>query len=288
MRYANDIVTIEMEPDFGARVTSLRDLRTGREWLIEGEPTGSSADDAGYGADQARGWDECFPTIISTDGVEFGWPGRLRDHGALWGRPWQCREEADGLTAVCTDSRFRFSRNLRVAGDTISVDYTISNTGAERFAYLYSQHMLLSLQEGERVAVSGVGPLFPNGGSPGDGIRWPGFPEFNPVRGIDAGVMAKLYGNLESDARIVAGSPEQAIALRWSARDLPAVGLWFDYGGWPPESPVHQVAVEPTSAPAAALTAPAAIWLASGESRAWRIEIRLLDAENLQEGLFDE
>lgn len=60
----SDRMRLTLEPDFGARITSLTDLlRSGRQWLVKGPCTGGADDQAGYGVAEARGWDECFPTI---------------------------------------------------------------------------------------------------------------------------------------------------------------------------------------------------------------------------------
>ena len=53
----SEAIRAEVEPAFGARVTSLVDRRTGRDWLVPGAAVPGGA----YGAAQAVGWDECFP-----------------------------------------------------------------------------------------------------------------------------------------------------------------------------------------------------------------------------------
>ena len=88
-------VTIESEamrvavlPAFGARVVSLLDKCSAREWMFEGGQTSDTGEDAVYGADAAVGWDECFPTVSPWDASQTAWQRRLRDHGDIWGRPW--------------------------------------------------------------------------------------------------------------------------------------------------------------------------------------------------------
>src|ERR1700685_2525321 len=77
-------IRVAVAPECGARVTSLVDLRTGREWLTQGEPASNPSIEARYGLHEAAGWDECFPTVSScTIGGEY-----FRDHGELWGKPW--------------------------------------------------------------------------------------------------------------------------------------------------------------------------------------------------------
>jgi hypothetical protein len=64
------------------------------------------------------------------------------------------------------------------------------------------------------------------------------------------------------------------------------MGLWLDYGGWPEEKPLHQVAIEPTSAAAddlaGALALGQARWLAPRETHEWSVRLTLLDPEEGQ------
>jgi hypothetical protein len=73
--------------------------------------------------------------------------------------------------------------------------------------------------------------------------------------------------------------PTGGIRFDWSGAGIPAFGLWLDYGGWPPGAPVHQVALEPTTAPADDLTQAEAMGharqLAPGETHRWSVRITL-------------
>jgi hypothetical protein len=78
---------LTVDPAFGARVLTLTDRNTGRQWLMEGTRASDTSEEAAYLGDASRGWDECFPTVLSCHHA--AWGGRLRDHGLLWGRPWE-------------------------------------------------------------------------------------------------------------------------------------------------------------------------------------------------------
>ncbi len=269
----NAVVRLELAPEWGARVTSLIDKRSGRDWLVQGPCRGDAGLAAVYAFDQARGWDECFPTVASCSGTAFGWPGDLRDHGDLWGRPWRCRRTGDGISATYTSDRFEFTRQLSLDGDNIAADYRVENTGMSAFGYLYSQHMLLRLHPGETISCTGVGPFTRSGVE----VGWPA-PDLHPVRDAAAAVAAKLYAPLTSRASMTAGGEAGALRLQWDQSDAGAVGLWLDYGGWPAGSPVHQVAIEPTTAAADSLEDSIPVWLEPGDSRTWRVSISLSHA----------
>ena len=112
-----------------------------------------------FGATQASGWDECFPTVLECDGIDFGWNGPLRDHGMLWGRPWKAETRDGCLETIFENYQFRFVRRLTLVGSNLIADYSLINANTKPFGYLYSQHMLLALNPGEILSFNGVGPF---------------------------------------------------------------------------------------------------------------------------------
>ena len=65
--------------------------------------------------------------------------------------------------------------------------------------------------------------------------------------------------------------------IRFDRTDVPAFGLWFSYGGWPATNPVHQVALEPTTATADDLAQAEALGqariLAQDQTHRWQVKI---------------
>lgn len=211
----SEAIRAEIDPAFGARVTSLVDRRTGRDWLVPGP----AVEGGTYGAAEARGWDECFPTVAPCEHPAWG---PLRDHGELWSRPWR----ADGDALTCETPRFRFSRRLTAEGDRLHADYAVDCDEP----WMWSQHALLALHPGERFAFEGADP--------------------GPVGPVeeDTGLAEKTYAPAEGRVRAAVGSSRGGIALEWDAAEMPVLGLWRSYGGWPPGGPpAHQVAIEPTT-----------------------------------------
>ena len=91
----NEAMRIVLQPEYGARVVSLLDKASGRDWIFAGPQSRNTGEAAVYGGDEAVGWDECFPTISPWDASATGWKRRLRDHGDVWGRPWR-RDDVTG------------------------------------------------------------------------------------------------------------------------------------------------------------------------------------------------
>lgn len=81
-------LAFETVPALGGKLTSLRDERTGREWLwrnprirYQRVPHGSSY--VQYA--DTGGWDECFPSVSQCEYPSAPWKGAMvQDHGELW------------------------------------------------------------------------------------------------------------------------------------------------------------------------------------------------------------
>ncbi len=246
----NDRLTLSMSPDYGARVLSLTDRNSGRQWLVTGPQSTRTGEDAVYGADEAVGWDECFPTVLSCDHP--AWEGRLRDHGALWGRKWTVdRAKPDCVETRIETPRFRFTRRLTVTGAAVVADYRVTNLGTGPMPYLWSQHCLLATRPGDRIVLAGHESLRVEG----DPFVWPIHRgrDLSIVGPLDEGFAVKAYSETPRSASAAIQGPDGGIAFDW--QDMPAFGLWLCYGGWPKGNPVHQVALEPTTGTADDLAA---------------------------------
>lgn len=275
LRLESATVALAMAPHFGARIITLTDKRTGRNWLVPGALDGARDDDASYLAPQARGWDECYPTVGRCEAPH--WGRTLRDHGDLWGRPWRCSQSNNTLSATYCGGEIEFTRHLELNDDNLVGTYEIKNTSNNELPGLWSQHCLLACRPGETLALDGIVALTRGGQNVDlddvDGV------DFTRVHDIEKGVALKAYGAVESRARIRIAGEGGGIEFSWSASDAPYLGLWLDYGGWPADAPVHQIAVEPTTSPtddlAGALAGGHALWLTPGEHRHWQTTITL-------------
>ncbi len=267
----NDQIALTLDPNFGARVTSLTDLASGRQWLVPGACVGGET----YLGDQARGWDECFPTVAPC--CHPGWDGPLRDHGDLWGRPWQASAEEATCVATFDDPRFTFTRSLRLQGASVTADYQVTNRSPAVLPYLWSQHCLLATTPADRILLHGIAAMRAEGVA----VDWPTHPtrDLSVIGAMNEGLALKLYGGAAIAASAEVAGETGGIRFDWSGGDIPAFGLWLDYGGWPPGAPVHQVALEPTTAPADDLAQATAMGrarlLAPSQTHRWSVRIAL-------------
>jgi hypothetical protein len=311
----NDRVRLTCVPTLGARIVSMVDRLTGREWLVQGEPpseaaaTAWAADEAVFGGAESYGWDECLPTVapcadpLDTDPAA----PPLRDHGDLWGRPAAVRDEGGVLVATweCRRGPSTFTRRVRLDGAKVVAEYVLENRGVADLPVLWSMHPLFALEPGARFDVEGLASVRVQAAvgvplAPGH-AAWPEAPGFDgrtlaldTVGPLDGGVALKLFGGWElygswdsvsgeglpGVAAIVA--PDGAILdVAWYAPICPNLGIWRCEGGWPPPpaAPRVQHALEPTTSPdddlATAFANGRALTVAPAERVAWSVTFRV-------------
>ncbi len=287
LHLSNDHVALSVAPDFGARITTLVDRRTGRDWLVAGALEGAAGDEAVFGGREACGWDECFPTVAPCMDPTHG--RMLRDHGDLWGRPWSCSAADGTIRARFDGAGWWFGRDLVLAGRTVEARYEVTNTGDDPLPYLWSQHCLLATGPGDRINLEGIGPMTVTGGVSPQGpvagglFEWPelstALPDLRTVRDASAGFAIKAYAPVDDVVSASVGGADGSVRFSWAKADVPFLGLWLDYGGWPQDRPVHQIAIEPTTAAADDLAAAhenrQVRWLAPRETHKWMVTMTL-------------
>ncbi|HEY6057745.1 MAG TPA: hypothetical protein VIV06_06920, partial [Candidatus Limnocylindrales bacterium] len=290
----NELLRVIVVPEFGAKVVSLVDRRTGREWLVQGSPQADgAAREAVFGGAAAYGWDECLPTVApAADPVL---PGRrLRDHGDQWGRPCGV-DTVDGAIQSRWDGLdwpYRLVRRLSLDGPSVVAEYTLevdSTIASKALPFLWSMHPLFTLEPGSRIRLpDGVRDVTITNGTgtgiePGGRIGWPSAARsvahgdhlaLDEVRAAESGQALKLYaGPVERGWTVAETTDGGRLQVSWDTSFARFVGLWLDYGGWPaaPDMPRHEVAIEPTTAPAddlaTAIAGGHAERLAGGERR---------------------
>jgi galactose mutarotase-like enzyme len=285
---------IRVAPELGAKITSLKNLETGREWmwrppgpfrLFRNEPGDTFERSTLVGAD------ECLPTVSPCK-----WKGRtLPDHGEVWSVPWTLDRHAwdQGRirTTVTTPvSPFVFERTIRLEENEVLLDYWIRSVSSEQEPFLWAFHPLLKIVEGDRInlsadvrsvrveSVAGL-PDMPHGS-----IRpWP-----EPIPGVELGRMhfgshspacAKLFVESPSEGRAAIVNPRtrESIILEFDVRQNPSLGIWLTRGGW---YGYEHVALEPTNlvsdslAEAVPRVTPTVILPPRGE-RSWTIRLSL-------------
>lgn len=281
---------VEIDPAFGARVLSFVDRRSGRDWIAKGPQSAQTGEDAIYLADEAVGWDECFPTVAPWDATGTPYGRRQRDHGDLWGRPWTVDAHSAGSLATSwSDGAVRFTRRLSLSAATLTAAYEVTNLGAQPLPYMWALHGLLAVTPDDRIEMADVGSVAASYIAHNDKtivaprVPWPdaggSIGALDTVRPAASHFAAKLYASDVPAARASIGGANGWLDIAWNRDELRHLGLWLNYGGWPSAGDVHHLALEPTTAPVdhlgQALEQGTAITLAPGAVSRWSVTLTL-------------
>jgi hypothetical protein len=239
-RLKSDGVELAVVPELGAKIISLKNLKTGREWLWH-PPTGLKLFRNRCGDDFSRsplvGIDECLPTIASC-----WWRGReLPDHGELWNVPWNIDESALAAGVLKTRVRltispFELERMIELQQREVLISYKLNNHSDGEENFLWALHPLLQLQAGDQLELPDSTRQLLNGEAWVDAIT-SAFPKKNCIKAFAAPVSEGLaaINNLKTGDRL---------EFKWDPTENSVLGLWLTRGGWHGH---HHFAIEPTN-----------------------------------------
>jgi galactose mutarotase-like enzyme len=272
----NQRVEIAVVPELGARIISVRNLRTEREWMwhprrgrkLFRNPAG---DDFANGP--LIGVDECLPTIAPCM-----WKGRaLPDHGEVWNCAWNVDRNAwsEGILRTFVDlnlSPLAFERVVELQDNEVRLRYALTNYSGAPEAYLWAFHPLLDMQPGDQVRLPDSTRALLNG------ANW--------VDDLDAevpGRNAKVFASpiVHGTAAIENGRTGDSLEFEWDPSENNTLGVWLTRGGWHGH---HHLALEPTNGQPDDLAAAAAQHrcgtISPGASVQWEVVLRLGAAES--------
>ena len=236
----NERLEIAVVPELGAKIISLRNLRTNREWMWH--PAGALKlfrnrlrDEFSNGT--LAGADECLPTIAPCV-----WRGRrLPDHGELWSSAWEVDVAAweNGLLKTHVSlpvSPFDFERTIRLEGNRVSMDYRLTNRGVSGEEFLWALHPLLRLEADDQLRLPASTRARLNGETWID----------SPGVGLPVGGCAKTFASpvKEGQAELFNLRTRDRLFFEWNPQENGTLGLWLTRGGWHGH---HHYAIEPTN-----------------------------------------
>lgn len=291
---ANSELSVEFVPVEGGRISSLRSVRSGIEFLTQSQRRGPCVE-AGLNTRFQDGFcagiEECLPTVglsgLETEG------GPVPDHGDFWQLPWRLLH-VSGTDARMSATGFsrplRFTKRLTLEHNTLRIAYEVVNAGSAPQSFLYACHPLFAISAGDRIRLPGeIRQLtldYSKGdrlGLPGATVAWPvtqGAVRLDVALGPQAGTAEMFYSSRlnQTVCGIDRKASGQLLEVSFDSQRLPYLGLWLCYGGWPgdgEEPRQYAVALEPTTAPcnnlANAQQTRTAISLKAGEAYEWEI-----------------
>jgi galactose mutarotase-like enzyme len=246
----NEEIELEVVPELGAKIISLKNLRTGREWLWHPQSVLKlfrNRPRDNFSQSPLVGIDECFPTIEPCS-----WQERdLSDHGELWNTPWEVDSKAwdDGIlkmSARLNISPFKFERTIELYGNEVRMSYELTNLAAMEENFVWAIHPLLRLQPGDQLELPASTRALLNGEGWVDGID-SAIPETN---------CAKVFATPLSEGLVAIHNPDTGdrLEFEWDPAENNTLGLWLTRGGWHGH---HHFAIEPMNSGADSLASAA-------------------------------
>jgi galactose mutarotase-like enzyme len=264
------VIELSIIPELGGKINSLRDSRTGREWLwrhprfiYKHVPHGSS-----YTAQSdTGGWDECFPSVAQCEYPSAPWQGAaIQDHGELWSHPVEFEmDEQDGRVTLLTRWQgiilpYTFTRvvTLKENSSIVHVDYEVVNNVDQPINYVWCIHPLLAIEPGMELLLPSsarfnVGGSIPQNLVPPEkklqypfaasGLNFPLLPEPSAGRAI------KIWSDPlpTGDGWALLRAQDGELQMRWDVAFLPQVAAWMNFGAWAADggTPYFNLGLEP-------------------------------------------
>jgi galactose mutarotase-like enzyme len=264
------VMELSIIPELGGKVNSLRDPRTGREWLWRHPrfPYKQVAHGSSYtAASDTGGWDECFPSVAQCEYPSAPWQGAaIQDHGELWSQvaEFEVNEQADKVTLLTRWQGivlpYTFTRviTLNENSSIVHVAYEVVNNADQPINYVWCIHPLLAIEPGMELLLP-PSALFNVGGSiPPDlvslekklqypfaasGLNFPALPETIVGRAIKIWSDPLPVGGGWASLRAHNGE----LKMRWDVALLPQVAAWMNFGAWAADggTPYFNLGLEP-------------------------------------------
>lgn len=268
----NGNIELAVVPELGAKIISLKNLRTGREWMwhpADGLRLFFNRLGDDFSQSPLVGIDECLPTVAPCF-----WRGRkLPDHGEVWSAPWKVDSTAwqNGVLKASIRlqiSPFAFERTIELDENEIRLSYQLNNFGTRNEPFIWAIHPLLRLQGGDRLELPASTRALLNGAKWVDAV----------ASAVPEKKQAKVFAAMidEGLAAIINEDTGDCLEIEWDAARNNTLGLWLTRGGWHGH---HHFALEPTNADADMLS------LAAGQNRCgvvpasgfvtWQIRFRI-------------
>ncbi|MFC5529189.1 DUF4432 family protein [Cohnella yongneupensis] len=291
--YNTSQVSVTIVPALGAKVVSLLNRRTGREWLWHsGKPLGNLGYGSVFSHGDESGWDEMFPGINVCAYPDEPWRERIiPDHGEVWSLEWNAEATGQQLRCSVDGRQFQYTLDKVVSftsEDTLRIDYELTNRSNSPFSFLWAAHPLFKASEGMRLRVpeeltqievsySAQGRL----GEFGTLQPWPKIPNTS----IDLSVIEPPKGRFAEKyyfkdklkrgwAELSDPATGETVEFGFPAEQVPYLAVWANYGGYGGH---YHIAIEPATGTmddlAYAMSRGEAAIVAGGGQYRWYLEL---------------
>ncbi len=267
----NNFIKVVFLPEIGGKMIRFINKKTGTNFLLEPQNKDKTYKKAFHGAPfrnyDVSGFDECFPTVEAcTIKSKLGSQISFPDHGQLWSKPWRYQITEDETlirTAKGVNWDYSFSKKVHLEENRFKIDYLVENNEEEPLPYVWAAHPLLNVEEGDEIyltdEIQKVFLYWANDlslGKKGDSLEWPFIDDKNDYSKIpdrNFGKAVKLFSSRLKEpgwATLHKTKNRESFLISFDCNNIPYLGIWLCYGGWPENNSVKHftVALEPTNA----------------------------------------
>jgi len=264
----NSRLIVTIFPEMGGKISGIERKKSGTQFLQQADGNYHNVKLPEYDQDflppYAAGFDDCFPTVspcsISLNGEIINLP----DHGELWTSGWKVEQSGPGmkLTTFAKKLNYRFSKWIQLDGDSLIIRYRVENLSETAMPFIWSSHPLLNVDpEDELILPPEIKEVLVDGmteeeiGQFGDRLSWHGLKSgilpFDPsiVQPKETDFAGKFFSEkLQTGlAGIYRKQTDESLLFQFDTAEVPYLGIWLCYGGWPEESAIKDltVALEP-------------------------------------------
>lgn len=259
-------------PELGGKIHSLKDLRTGREWLWQNPRLAYKhvQHDSSYIMDaDTGGWDECFPTVAACNYPSPPWAGAaLQDHGELWSQA-ATLDIIESQTRITLRTRwhgvslpYTFERSVTLASASahLLIEYTVVNHSDAPMHFIWCAHPLLAIEPGMQLLLPLSARFNRSLTIPADlvardsDLSYPsllcvGTKEIDLTTLPDpsAALAFKFWSNPLSEGWATLRAQDGEFRMYWDAAQLPQVAIWMNIGAWAGDGgqPYYNLGLEP-------------------------------------------
>jgi hypothetical protein len=251
----SDTLRVVVDPVRGAKITSLLDVRSGREWLLAADQgPWPPAPGSTFVDNPICGWDEMFPNAYPGVYTEPPYAGvALLDHGEVWSRPWRVERRTSTSILSRIEGQhlpYTLEREVVLDGSTLRLSDRVIVREPHTLSMLWAAHPQLTTRPGTRVSLRNQTRALR---SIEDGEGTISGVLVDPDAAIDlmtvvpegAGLMLHPTADDHIDGIELKDLDGGWLRMTWDATELPNFGLWVDHGLYAP-SPV--ICPEPATA----------------------------------------
>lgn len=254
----NEHLEVAFLPELGGKIISLK-AGGDREVLSRtGKPYTRREFGMGYGDTEFDGLDECFPTLSPCRYPAPPWEQtQVVDHGEVCQVPWE-RVGGNGVVMEARGVRFPygFRRQATLEGNTLVLDYTVTNDADSPFHFTYTFHPLflgetgLRLEVPDDVAVTALTSTDDFLGREGQETNWgevtdeEGRPFKDNMFTENSNRWYKFVtAKLPEGATTLRYADGTAVSISWPVDLMPYLAVWCTEGA---VSGMHHIGVEPS------------------------------------------